>query len=144
MSDASMKPSALAEHASQRTAKCISAVRNGVRVLRSRGEAVTVASVARAAGVSRNFIYTTPQALEIVDRARRERPRTLASSGKASSGGSQESLQTRLIAALDEIERLKSEMSSLKAHNTELIEAIVNLQNPPIKENVTQLRRRRF
>lgn len=67
---------------------------------------VNVNAVAKAAGVSRTFIYSQPDLLSAIKKAATESSHRLARPARPSS---EASLRSRLVAALDAIAELKAE-----------------------------------
>ncbi|MGM7668410.1 DUF6262 family protein [Microbacterium sp. A93] len=108
--------------------------------------AVSVSSVAADAGVSRNFIYSTPSLRDMVMAARldplRQPARTLPQSAR--SAGSDASLRTRLAAALHRAEQLEHDLAEEKRKNGVLLAEILELQNPQTPKKVQPIRPRRF
>ncbi|WP_222942203.1 DUF6262 family protein [Protaetiibacter sp. SSC-01] len=139
-------PEHLTDAARARSDRSLTAVRAAVRRLDKQRKAISVSSVAAEAGVSRNFIYTTPEARDLVLGARTEfaerRPQSLP---KSKAGGSTDaSLRTRLAAALQEIRSLTDALEAERAKNATLIAEVVALQNPVLPPNVLPIRERRF
>lgn len=128
--------------AQARTQRCKQSVLDTIRTMEREGERITLKGAAARAGVSRNFIYTTPE-VEAALRAASERQGPLSVAPRiAATPSSDASLRTRLVAAIEENRRLRDELDTLKATNERLVSEIVTLQNPAPK-NVAQLRRRR-
>jgi hypothetical protein len=136
---------ALAEAARARSEASFASVRSAVRRMRAEGKRISVNSVSIEASVSRNFIYTSPLARELVLAARsdgaNQPARTLRSS---MSSGSEGSLRTRLTLALTEIRELQRQLEKERDQNSALIAEIMELQNPTAPANVMPLRKRRF
>ncbi|PWB98189.1 DUF6262 family protein [Salinibacterium hongtaonis] len=111
-----------------------------------RNQSVSISSVASDAGVSRNFIYSTPKLRALVEAARTDPHRRPAQSLSAPGGstGSADSLRTRLAAALRRIESIEAELDAVKRENSELIAEVMELQNPQAPKNVQPIRPRRF
>ncbi|QCP08761.1 hypothetical protein FDF08_12975 [Micrococcus luteus] len=128
--------------AQARTRECTRAVLATVKELEASQSAITLKGVAARAGVSRNFIYTTPDVLAAVQKAaERQRPK-LPSEPAPTAPSSDASLRTRLAAALAHNECLQQEIDRLTATNQALVEEVIELQNPAPK-NVTSIRKRR-
>ncbi len=133
----------LAEQARARSANCLSAVRQAVVQFETDRRKITLRAIAESARVSRNFIYTTPEALELVRQARdRTSDRVAPPRAPESKSVSEESLLMQLAAARLLIEELEAERQELLAKNRSLVDEVIRLQNP-LPENVTKLRRRR-
>ncbi|MFE4229945.1 DUF6262 family protein [Arthrobacter sp. NPDC056886] len=137
---------ALAQAAADRSKRSLERVNRAVAAMDSRGIKISLRAVAAEAGVSRNFIYTTPEALERVKSARgRSEGNRVSNLPKVGPqrGSSDESIRMRLAAALAEIDELKREVKRLSDKNTDLVAEVINLQNP-LPKNVSPMRRRRF
>jgi hypothetical protein len=135
----------LAESARERSRRCEQAVLTAVKVLEGAQRPVSIKAVAAEANVSRNYIYSSATALQAVrvamGRQQSSHP-TLLKRPTAATGSSDDSLRTRLAAALFEIDELRGKLTELEARNRALTEAVVDLQNP-LPTNVTDIRRRR-
>lgn len=135
---------ALAAAARERSERSRASVLAVVRALEKSDDAVSVRGVAEQAGVSRNFIYSTPECLEAVRKAitrgRNTKPQVL----EPRPGGrtSEASLQTRLVAAIADNDNLHRRIAELEAQNAALVGTVVDLQNPQ-PANVANIRRRR-
>ena len=82
--------------------------RTAINALLAEGERVSVAAVARRAGVSRSWIYTRPEVqAEILDAAGRQPP-------PAATSSSEVSLRARVRQLLDENNRLRAESAGLR------------------------------
>lgn len=128
--------------ARERTQRCRQAVLHAIAAMEQAGDRITLKGVATRAGVSRNFIYTTPEIHEALRKAtERQGPLNLPLR-LASAPSSVHSLRSRLVAALDENRRLRDELEALKRTNERLVGEIVSLQNP-VSPKVTPMRRRR-
>ena len=103
---------ALVGAAHQRTHDTRQRAVNALRRLDATGAVVTFISVARAAGVSRSWLYRQADLRAEIDRLRTSVSATtiVPSAQRASS----ESLRRRLEATLDEIRRLKAENHQLR------------------------------
>lgn len=77
------------------------------------GTPVSVAAVSKAAGVSRSWIYETPDVLEAIVR-RREAQQRSGPGVPAAQQASEASLRERLATALEDNRRLRSEVSELR------------------------------
>jgi hypothetical protein len=136
---------ALAKDAARRSKRALQDVKRTVAAMETSGIKISLRAVATEAGVSRNYIYTTPEALECVKAARgrsqKNRVRILPRE-VSQHGGSDESIRMRLAAALTQVDALMSEVRLLSETNNELIAEVIKLQNP-LPENVAPIRKRR-
>ena len=107
------KSSALTAAAQQRSRGTRHRAVDALRRLDAAGETVTFTGLARAAGVSRSWIYRQPDLRAEIDRLRATRPATAAPVPSAQRA-STDSMQRRLEATLDEIQRLKAENHRLR------------------------------
>lgn len=128
--------------AQARTRECTRAVLATIKELETAQTAITLKGVAARAGVSRNFIYTTPNVFAAVQKAAERQKPVLSSKPAPTAPSSDASLRTRLAAALAENDRLQQEVDRLTAANQALVEEVIELQNPGPK-NVTSIRKRR-
>ncbi|MFG2629831.1 DUF6262 family protein [Streptomyces sp. NPDC048473] len=113
-------------------AKAIKALRE----IDAAGTAVTFDSVARAAGVSRSWLYTQPDLRAEIERLRTERQRASDGPVPARQRASDASLIWRLEAANERNRRLTEENCRLReqlAHALGYLRA-ARLQSPPIPE----------
>jgi hypothetical protein len=134
----------LSRAAKERSRQCLLAVRDAVRRMEAVNAPISLKRVAAEAKVSRNFIYTTPAALEIVGDSRdASRSRAPGRIPSRPAGGSDDSIRTRLGAAIVLIDELRRENETLRGQNRNLVNEVVNLQNPPDPANVVPIRRRR-
>lgn len=78
------------------------------------GQAVTVSAVARAAAVSRSWIYSEPELRDTIARLRATSTAVLRSALPAVQRATSESLQQRLNASRGEVGRLRAENSALR------------------------------
>lgn len=78
------------------------------------GEPVTFTSLARAAGVSRSWLYRQPDLRAEIDRFRAAAGNSPAPRVPSAQRASTDSLRRRLEATLDEIQRLKTENHQLR------------------------------
>ena len=85
-----------------------------LRRLDAAGQAVTLAGVARAAGVSRSWLYRQADLRAEIDRLRTPGTAATAAPIPPAQRASTESLRRRLEATLDEIQRLKAENHQLR------------------------------
>ena len=104
---------ALREAAQARHKQALRRAEAALSSLARRGEPVTVRGVAKAARVSRSWIYQQPRLLADIDRLRQARP---ASNGgvPASQKATTDSLRQQVHAYRQEITRLRAEINSLK------------------------------
>ncbi|WKT89576.1 DUF6262 family protein [Microbacterium maritypicum] len=133
---------ALADAARRRSRESLAAVTRAVNDLVRSDERVTLRAVAERAGVSRNYIYTTPKAKDLVDRARKSTSTRGRHVRPESRSASEASLQTKLDAQALLIDDLEAEVTELRTKNQALVQEVINLQNPQ-PENVTRIRKRR-
>lgn len=101
---------ALAAAAHERSTDTRRRAVEALRHLDAGGEPVTFSSVARAAGVSRSWLYRQPHLRAEVDRLRRPGRQPVPSTQRAST----DSLRQRLDTTLAEIQRLKLENQQLR------------------------------
>lgn len=110
-----MRPDPLAEAAARRHELARARAIQALRELDRAGTPVTFASVSRAAGVSRSWLYTQP---DISGQTRRLREKTeSAGSADATPAGqraTEASLRARLTAALDRNKQLADENARLR------------------------------
>jgi FtsZ-binding cell division protein ZapB len=98
----------LVEHARQRSADTRRRVREAIRQLDRAGEPVTFVAVARAASVSRAWLYRAPDLRSEIERLRRKRPAS-PKPLPAAQRASPESSQRRIEALLDANRALREE-----------------------------------
>lgn len=138
-------PEELTRAARERSRLCLVAVREAVGRMEAVNAPISLKRVAAEAKVSRNFIYTTPAALKMVGDSRdASRSRIPGRIPSRPTGGSDESIRTRLGAALVLIDELRRDNELLRGRNRNLVDEVVNLQNPPAAANVVPIRQRRF
>jgi predicted nucleic acid-binding Zn-ribbon protein len=103
----------LAEHARQRHQQTLNHAKQTLTAMADAGETVTVALIARRAGVSRSWIYTQPA---LRDRIRQlQRHRADADTGRATATrASDDSLRQRLALAHERINQLRAENQQLR------------------------------
>ncbi len=102
----------LREAAQARHAATLRRAEAALRVLASRGEAVSLRGLATAAGVSRSWLYRQPELREDVERLRRCTP-AHRHSVPADQQATVESLRQQLHAYREEIRRLRVENQAL-------------------------------
>lgn len=98
----------LVEHARQRSADTRRRVRDAIRQLDRAGEPVTFVAVARAASVSRAWLYRAPDLRAEIERLRRRQP-AAPTPLPAAQRTSPESCQRRIEALLDANRALREE-----------------------------------
>lgn len=98
----------LVEHARRRSADARRRVRDAIRQLDRAGEPVTFVAVARAASVSRAWLYRATELRSEIERLRRKRP-TSPTPLPAAQRASPESNQRRIEALLDANRALREE-----------------------------------
>ncbi len=104
---------ALAASAKQRAQHTRDRAVDALRRLDAAGENVTFTAVARAAGISRSWLYRQPDLRNEIDRLRNGHTGTETCVPSAQRA-SDDSIRRRLEATLDEIERLKTENHQLR------------------------------
>src|SRR4051812_5288068 len=110
-------PLHLADAAAQRASDAEARARFALAELERAGEHITFAAVARRANVSRQFLYSRDALRgEIAERRTSAARRHLTAPAPAS----ENSLRTRLHAALDDNQRLRAELTRLRAELTRL------------------------
>lgn len=106
---------------------------------------VSLQAVASETKVSRNYIYSTPKALErevaARNRSEKNHPRRLPEV-RDQRGSSDDSLRMRLAAALASIDDLTRELARISEENAALIAEVIELQNP-MPKNVAPMRRQK-
>lgn len=136
---------ALSRDSARRSKRALENVKRAISAMERNRVKISLRAVSAEAGVSRNYIYTTPEALKRVKaaiaRSELKRVRRLPKV-VPQRGGSDESLRMRMAAALVQIDELKREVVQLKESNAELVTEVINLQNP-LPNNVAPMRRRR-
>lgn len=105
-------PSHLADAATRRASDAEARAHRGLAELERAGEPITFAAVARRAHVSRQFLYSHHALREEIAERRTSRVRSVPASPPAAS---ENSLRTRLRAALEDNHRLRSELTRLRA-----------------------------
>ncbi len=97
----------------ERSLSAANRVRRAMRELDKRGDAINFVSVAAAAGVSRQFLYTHPELRQEIEQLRGEQ-RTTLSRLPTAERASDASIRARLRAALDDNQRLREENARLR------------------------------
>jgi hypothetical protein len=96
-----------------RSARAAERARRALLDLHKRGEAITFAGVAARANVSRQFLYSHADLRAEIERLRSE-PQPAPARPRPREQASDESIRTRLRAALDENKRLRQELAELR------------------------------
>lgn len=124
----------------QKQLHAIAAVERAIVKLANGGDPVSFASVARAAGVSRTFLYQNDGLAEQI-RAVRGTSHSQAVRRGAVGIASDESLRRRLTDALDELSRIKAERDEWKRKHAAVVEALVEVQRgAALPGNIVDLR----
>lgn len=101
----------LAAANARRHEAALAAAHDAIERLGREGRSVNFGAVAKAAGVSRAWLYREPEIRELVARLRAAPTRATA---RAAQRASTDSLHQRLDTARDEITRLRAENSALR------------------------------
>jgi hypothetical protein len=104
----------LAEAAGRRRERALERARNAIRRLDQAGEPLSFQAVAREAGVSRQFLYTTGQLRREIERLRTAHLERGARSLPVAQQASDASLKARNQTLLDENRRLRDELAGLR------------------------------
>lgn len=104
----------LARAAAARHDLAVARVHDVLRELDGSGQAVTVSGVARAAVVSRSWLYSQPELREAITRLRTKADGMHRSALPATQRATSASLQRRLDSTRDEIEHLRAENAALR------------------------------
>ena len=104
----------LQDAAERRSERAVERARRAIRRLQQTGEAVSFQSVAREAGVSRQFLYTVDQLRGEIERLRSAHLERGDSSVPAAQRASEASLKARNQTLLDENRRLRDEVAGLR------------------------------
>lgn len=99
--------------AQARSADAAERARRALLDVHKRGEAITFASVAARANVSRQFLYTHTDLRAEIERLRGQ-SQSASARLPSSERASDESIRTRLRVALDENKRLREELAELR------------------------------
>jgi hypothetical protein len=99
--------------AAQRRLSAESRTKQAIHSLDQRGETITFAAIAAAAGVSRQYLYSHPQLRPEIEQLR-GRQRTAPPRLPASARPSDNSIRSRLRAALDDNQRLREDNTTLR------------------------------
>lgn len=103
----------LAASARRRSEQTLQKAQNALTAMAARGDAVTVASLAKNAEVSRSWIYTQPELRERIEQLHQATPARPMHSA-AASRASLESLKRRLDLAHQRITQLRHENGQLR------------------------------
>jgi chromosome segregation ATPase len=103
----------LAEHARQRHQQALQRTQQTLAEMNDAGETVTVALIARRAGVSRSWIYTQPALRDQIQQLQRHRA-DAETTRKATIRASDDSLRQRLALAHERIGQLRAENQQLR------------------------------
>jgi len=103
----------LAEAADRRSQRAVERARRAIRHLDRAGEPVSFQSVAREAGVSRQFLYSHDQLRGEIERLRAAHLET-ASAVPSAQRASERSLKARNQTLIDENRRLRAEVAGLR------------------------------
>jgi hypothetical protein len=103
----------LAEHARERHRQTLRRAEKAITELANADEPVTVASVAKRAGVSRSWIYTQPALRARIDQLQRHSA-AATSARDTATRASDESLRHRLALAHERISQLRAENQHLR------------------------------
>jgi hypothetical protein len=88
--------------------------RGAIRDLDRAGETITFTAVARAAGVSRGWLYKQPDLRGAVSQLRHDDPTAKTQTMPTAQRATTDSLRQRLDAARDEITRLRADNTALR------------------------------
>jgi hypothetical protein len=126
-----MTPASNAHHlaaaAARRTALARQRAENALLALRTAGQPITVAKLAKDAGVSRSWLYTQPDVIAAVRQMARQTPTP------RSVPATERSLQIRLAAALARNQHLQQRVDALAEQN--------NQQRQQLERAYTEIRR---
>lgn len=103
---------ALRRHAAERSERKRRAVVHAIHQIQDRGEPVSVSAVARAAGVSREFIHSHPDLHQAVRAAARHARMAIRTAGPAESGAGLRAERSTLLAQID---KHRAAIKSLRA-----------------------------
>jgi hypothetical protein len=102
----------LADHARRRHEQTLQRAQCALDVLAASGGPITVSRLTREAGVSRSWIYTQPELLDMLEKLRRNGDRAAGSA--QNSRASDESLRRRLDLAHQRIAQLRADNHGLR------------------------------
>jgi Family of unknown function (DUF6262) len=108
------RPGALSADAQRKSEAASGRARNALKTLDARGAEITFQAVARAAGVSRQWLYTQPELRAEIERLRAANDEPGARRAPARERASENSLRHRNRALLDENQRLRAEIAALR------------------------------
>jgi hypothetical protein len=100
--------------AAARSADATERARRALVDLHTRGQTITFAGVATRASVSREFLYSHSELRPEIERLRGEPRPPVPARLPSGEHASEESIRTRLRAALDENKRLRAELAELR------------------------------
>ncbi len=103
----------LAAAAERKREDALARATGALRELDDRGERIDFQAVARAAGVSRQWLYKQPQLRSEIERLREIRPSQEDGAVRSHERSSEASLRQRLQTLLDENQRLRAENTKL-------------------------------
>ena len=103
----------LAANARRRSEQTLQKAQDAITVMAARGDAITVARLAKNAQVSRSWIYTQPELRERIEQLRQAAPARPPRS-TAASRASLDSLKQRLHLAHQRISQLREENQQLR------------------------------
>lgn len=103
----------LAEHARQRHQQALHRAQQTLAEMNDAGETVTVARIARRAGVSRSWIYTQPALRDQIQQLRQHHA-DAAANRETTIRASDDSLRQRLALAHERISELRAENQQLR------------------------------
>jgi hypothetical protein len=106
--------SGLAHAAERRSAQALDRVRSAIRRLQRDGNLISFQAVAREAGVSRQFLYTTTELRTQIEQLRYEQTNGRAVAVPSAQRTSDASLKARNQMLLDENRRLRDEVKELR------------------------------
>jgi hypothetical protein len=104
----------LAHAAERRSEQALDRVRSAMRRLQRDGNLISFQAVAREAGVSRQFLYTTTELRAQIEQLRYEQTKGRAVAVPSSQRTSDASLKARNQMLLDENRRLRDEVKNLR------------------------------
>jgi Family of unknown function (DUF6262) len=113
MSRADNSPS-LAQANTRRHQAALAAAHHAIEQLRREGKPVNYAAIARAAGVSRTWLYTQDPIRDLISDLRKHKPPAAALTALTAQRATTSSLRQRLDTASTEITRLRTENRSLR------------------------------
>ena len=109
----------LAQAAAGRHRAALKKASNAIERLDRSGQPITFSAVAAAAGVSRTWLYRNPAIRDLITRLRTQQSHPART--RAAQRATTASLRARLDAAAQEINRLRAENATLRAHAARLL-----------------------